>query len=222
MEQTELNAKGAEQTETAAEQKPFVRRGSFRVGYSSEDKAVLMCIVGAVLCACMFVVGLVLSGAPEDFLSFMGSVFWIIPAVLCLLLIPVILYGRNCTYYAGTEEFEAITPRGSDYLYYKEVTEVIYKPIMLWGRQRGWLVTVVTNVRDFTFRLLFDRGSELTEPKHTPFYLLELNAGLKQPEAADPELSAAIMSQFAVMQEKQEDRLSKKRKKKTWENLFDD
>ena len=204
MEQTELNAKDAEQTETAAEQKPFVRRGSFRVGYSGEDKAVLMCIVGAVLCACMFVVGLVLSGAPEDFLSFMGSVFWIIPAVLCLLLIPVILYGRNCTYYAGTEEFEAITPRGSDYLYYKEVTEVIYKPIMLWGRQRGWLVTVVTNVRDFTFRLL------------------ELNAGLKQPEAAEPERSAAIMSQFAVMQEKQEDRLSKKRKKKTWENLFDD
>ena len=30
------------------------------------------------------------------------------------------------------------------------------------------------------------------------------------------------MSQFAVMQEKQEDRLSRRRKKKTWENLFDD
>lgn len=30
------------------------------------------------------------------------------------------------------------------------------------------------------------------------------------------------MAQFAVMQEKQEDRVSRKRKKKTWENLFDD
>ena len=42
------------------------------------------------------------------------------------------------------------------------------------------------------------------------------------PEETDPELAAAVMAQFAVMQEKQEDRVSRKRKKKTWENLFDD
>jgi len=35
------------------------------------------------------------------------------------------------------------------------------------------------------------------------------------------EVDTAV-TQFAVMQEKQEDRVSRKRKKKTWENLFDD
>lgn len=204
------------------EKKPLVRRGSFRVGYGNEEKLIIMCIVGAVLCLCMFVVGLVLFGAPESFMGFMSSVFWIIPAVMCLVFIPVIFYGRRCSYYAGNTELEAITPRGSDYLYYSDISEVIYKPTTLFGKRRGYHVTVVTGVRDFTYRFIFDRSDDQFEPKHTPFYILEVNAGLKQPEQADPELSAAVMAQFALMQEKQEDRLSKKRKKKTWENLFDD
>lgn len=204
------------------EQKTLVRRGSFRVGYKNEGRLIAMCIVGAVLCLCMFIAGLILFGAPDSFLSFMGGVFWIVPAVVCAVLIPVIVYGRRCDYYAAENEMETITPAGSDYLYYSDISEVIYKPMTLFGKRRGYFVTVVTGVRDFTFRYLVNRDSELDQPEHTPFYLLELNAGLKQPEPEDPELSAAIMSQFAVMQEKQEDRLSKRRKKKTWENLFDD
>ncbi len=204
------------------EKKPFVRRGSFRMGYGNEGKLILLCIAGAVLCLCMMIVGLVIFGAPQDFIGFMASIFWIIPAVLCVIFIPIVIYGRNCSYYAGVEEFEAITPRGSEYLYYSDVSEVIYKPIYLFKKQRGWYVTVVTGVRDFTFRCLFDNSGEHTEPKHTPFYLLELNSGLKKPEADDPELAAAIMSQFAVMQEKQQDRLSKKRKRRSLKNLFDE
>lgn len=204
------------------EKKPLIRRGSFRVSYGSEEKLIIMCAVGAALCFCMFIVGLILFGAPSDAASFMGSVFWIIPAAVCIVCIPVIFYGRRCSYYAGEKELEAVTPGGSDYLYYSEISEVIYKPMTLFGKQRGYLVTVVTGVRDFTYRYIFDRSDELHEPKHTPFFILELNAGLKQPEQTDPELAAAVMAQFAVMQEKQEDRISKKRKKKTWENLFDD
>ncbi|MGN1339310.1 MAG: hypothetical protein ACI4WS_03370, partial [Oscillospiraceae bacterium] len=85
-----------------------------------------------------------------------------------------------------------------------------------------YYVTVVTGVRDFNFRYIIDSNSENRETKHTPFYLLELNAGLKQPEQTDPEVTAAILAQFDLMKEKQEDRLSRKRKKKTWENMFDD
>ncbi len=202
-------------------EKKFVRRGSFRVAYRNEGGLVIGCIIGAVLCFVMFIVGLVLFGAPQDFLGFMSSVFWIIPAVLCLICIPVIIYGRNCTYSAGDTELETKTPRGSEYLYYSDISEVIYKPIYLFRRERGFLVTVVTGVRDFTFRYIFG-GDELHKPEHTPFYILELNSGLRKPEEADPELKAAILSQFAMMQEKQEDRLSKKRPKKTWKNLFDD
>lgn len=203
------------------EKKPSVRRGSFRVGYNNEGRLVILCAAGAFLCMCMFIVGLIFFGAPDSFISFMGGVFWIIPAVLCLLIIPVIFYGRNCTYHAGEREMEIVSPKGSDYLYYSDISEVIYKQTLLFGKPRGYNVTVVTGVRDFSFRYLID-SPELNDPKHTPFYLLELNAGLKRPEPNDPELSAAVMAQFALMQEKQEDRLSKKRKKKTWENLFDD
>lgn len=208
--------------ENEQERKTLIRRGSFRVGYKNEDKLILMCIIGVVLCLGMFVTGLILFGAPDSFLSFMGGVFWIVPAVVCAVLIPVISYGRRCDYYAADKEMETVTPGGSDYLYYSDISEVIYKPMTLFGKPRGYFITVVTGVRDFTFRYLIERGSELDQPKHTPFYILELNAGLKQPEPEDPELKAAIMSQFAVMQEKQEDRLSRRRKKKTWENLFDD
>lgn len=202
--------------------KPIVRRGSFRVGYKNEDRLVILCAAGAFLCLCMFIAGLIIFGAPDSFLSFMGGVFWIIPSVMCVILIPVIVYGRNCAYFAGEKEMELITPKGSEYIYYSDISEVIYKHMTLFGKPRGYFITIVTGVRDFSFRYLIDRNSELNEPKHTPFYLLELNSGLKQPEPKDPELSAAVMAQFALMQEKQEDRLSKKRKKKTWENLFDD
>ena len=201
--------------------KPQTRRGSFRVGYKNEGRLIALCIAGVVLCLCMLVVGLVLFGAPDDFLDFMGSVFWIIPAVVCLILIPVIVYGRNCSYFAGEKEIEIISPNGSEYIYYSEISEVIYKHFTLFGKPRGYLVTVVTGVRDFSYRYLFS-SPEQTEPKHTPFFLLEINAGLKQPEQTDPEFAAAVLAQFDLMKEKQEDRLSRKRKKKTWENLFDD
>lgn len=199
----------------------MIRRGTFRVAYRNEDKLIIGCIIGAVLCVAMFITGLVMFGAPQDFLGFMSSVFWIIPAVVCVICIPVIRYGRNCAYNAGESEFEAITPRGSDYLYYSDISEVIYTPTRLFGKPRGFLVTVVTSVRDFKFQYIYG-GEELDQPEHTPFYLLEINAGLREPEAADPELTAAIMSQFAVMKEKQADRISKRRPKKNWKNLFDD
>lgn len=201
--------------------KKMIRRGSFRVSYNNEDKLVIFCIIGALLCIVMFIVGLVMFGAPEDFLGFMGSVFWIIPAVVCVVLIPVIMCGRTCSYSAGETELQTEMPGGTDYLYYSDISEVIYKPFLLFGKPRGLQVTVVTSVRDFTYRYIYS-SEEFTQPEHTPFYLLEINAGLKQPQESDPELTAAIMSQFAVMQEKQTDRISKKRPKKTWKNLFDD
>ncbi|MGN1341378.1 MAG: hypothetical protein ACI4WS_13885, partial [Oscillospiraceae bacterium] len=119
------------------EAKTMTRRGSFRVGYGNEEKLIIMCIFGAVLCLGMMVVGLVLFGAPESFIGFMSSVFWAIPAVVCVILIPVIIYGRNCSYYAGEKEMEFITPHGSDYLYYSDISEVIYKPLTLFRKHRG-------------------------------------------------------------------------------------
>lgn len=202
-------------------EKKLVRRGSFRVAYNNEDKLVIGCIIAALLCLCMMVTGLVMFGAPQDLLGFMSSVFWVIPAVVCVVCIPVILYGRRCTYTANETELEAKTSKGSEFLYYSEVSEVIYKPMYLFGKERGFLVTIVTGIRDITFRYIFD-NEDLHKPEHTPFYLLELNAGLRQPEEEDPEFAAAIMSQFVVMKEKQDDRISKKRPKKTWKNLFDD
>lgn len=211
-----------EDNKNEQKQEILIRRGSFRIGYANEKKLIVLCILGMLLCLCMFVGGLIAFGVPQDFLGFMCGVFWIIPFFLCLIIVPVLVYGRRCKYYTAEKEMEIITPTGRDYLYYSDISEVIYKSFRLFKRQRGYKITVVTGVRDYTYNLLFDSISEFTLPEYTPFYILELNSGLKKPVQPDPEFSAAIMSQFAVMQEKQEDRLSKKRKKKTWENLFDD
>ena len=199
-------------------QSRIVRRGSFRIGYKNEKKLVMLCLAGAAASILFMVLGLALFGAPVDFMGFMTSFFWLIPAVLCLALIPALSYGRNCTYYADESEFRTVTPSGTDYLYYSDISEVVYKPIMKLGRKRGYLVTVVTGVRDFTYPCLFGRYSELTEPEHTPFYLLELNAGLRQPQPRDEEHSAAVMAMFAEMQERQTDRLSRKAKKSLWKD----
>ena len=93
------------------EKKPMIRRGSFRVGYGSEEKLIIMCGIGAALCLCMFIVGLVLFGAPTDFMGFMSSVFWIIPMVICLVFIPVIIYVRRSRRAAATTCITAISPR---------------------------------------------------------------------------------------------------------------
>lgn len=196
----------------------IVRRGSFRIGYKNEKRLVVLCLAGAAASILFMVLGLVLFGTPVDFAGFMTSFFWLIPAVLCLALIPALSYGRNCTYYADESEFRTVTPSGTDYLYYTDISEVVYKPIMKLGRKRGYLVTVVTGVRDFTYPCLFGRHSELTETEHTPFYLLELNAGLRQPQPRDEEHSTAVMAMFAEMQERQADRLSRKAKKSLWKD----
>lgn len=196
----------------------IVRRGSFRIGYKNEKRLVMLCLAGAAASILFMVLGLVLFGAPVDLAGFMTSFFWLIPAVLCLALIPALSYGRNCTYYADESEFRTVTPSGTDYLYYTDISEVVYKPIMKLGRKRGYLVTVVTGVRDFTYPCLFGRHSELTETEHTPFYLLELNAGLRQPQPRDEEHSTAVMAMFAEMQERQADRLSRKAKKSLWKD----
>lgn len=196
----------------------IVRRGSFRIGYKNEKRLIIICLAGAAASIMFMVLGLVMFGAPENVLGFMTSFFWLIPAALCLAVIPALSYGRNCTYYADESEFRTVTPAGTDYLYYSDISEVVYKPIMKLGRKRGYLVTVVTGVRDFTYPCLFGRNSELTEPEHTPFYLLELNAGLKQPQPRDEEHSTAVMAMFAEMQERQADRLSRKAKKSLWKD----
>lgn len=217
-------AEGTEAAETADKAAPLIRRGSFRIGYKNEGKLMLLCAIAAVLCVLMFIAGIGIYGLPRDFLTFMGGVFWIIPAVVCVIIDLLVYNGKRCEYRCAETEMEMKTPKGTDYFYYSDIAEVIYKPITLFGKSRGFLVTIVTGVRDFTFRYLSEANLEVTTPEDSPFYILEVNAGLKKPLKIQPAHADLIMSQFESMVARQKDDRERKEeiKREMLHKFFDD
>lgn len=202
---------------------PLIRRGSFRVGYKNEKKLVIICVVGFVLCVGMCCMGLAVFGKPVDFMGFMSGSFWAVPAVLCLILIPVIRYGRSCTYSFSDTEMEIVTPKGRDYLYYSDIKAVNYTPMLSGGKQRGWLVNVVTGFREYSYRCLLENPDELIDTDQTPFYVLEINSGLKQEEEITQSASAEILSRFDIMQGQQtQRRIERAKRRPLKERLMDD
>ena len=123
---------------------------------------------------------------------------------LCVLCIGlVVIVTAVSVWYIGGKQYrwetndEALILRcGNEerYYYYSEVWSVTYEKYGI-GGLRGWEVTIKTEYREETWRLVIGTQRIYSDFSETPFYILMQNCGLAPPDGVTLE-SAAIDDAF--------------------------
>lgn len=160
----------------------FKARGEFRVRGWFE---VPLTMVGLI----MLVIGppAILNKMADPDFAF-GGTFAAVPLALLIWavfwwwIVRIAHSGVTCRYEADEKEFR-ITSVGKkpkrEVLYYTDVTAVEYKPLHHLNRRlRGYRVTITTKYRKIVYDYVFGRKKLFTEPKDTPFRIIEEQAGL--------------------------------------------
>lgn len=65
-----------------------------------------------------------------------------------------------------------------EYFYYREITDIRWEELKLFGRRRGWVVTIETEIKTAVYPVIFK--SSCNEITDTPFYCLMLNTGIAE------------------------------------------
>ena len=130
-----------------------------------------------------------------DAIAYSNVIFLVVAAAV----FAVIISGLHCTYDAGQTEFVITGPgRKKEIFYYSDVQSLSYEPMMLLSRKRGYIVTITTGVRDVIYYYIYSENKVHTEPKDTPFYYLEYNAGLCEEDTEPPADVEAVKEMIEV------------------------
>ncbi len=164
-----------------SETEKMLSKGEFKCAYDRE--MIYLAIIGVILIVSLIV------ALPVIFyiIGFMGRrgrfdalIVMLIPFYLIFgSLFAAILNGRTCHYDAGEKEFIITGPgKRKEFFYYDDVQDIRTEELKLFGKKRGYIVTVTTGVRDIEYRYIFGKNKVFTGIDATPFYYLGLNSGL--------------------------------------------
>lgn len=183
------------------EERKHCSKGEFKCAFDNE-----MVYLGIIVA---IIVVLVLASLPMllslmGILGSRGGVRFIYAVILVGYIIfgsafAVILNGRTCNYDANETEFVVTGPGNrKEYFYYSDVQDITTEEFKLFGKKRGYIVTISTGVRDIQYRYIFGKNKVFTDIDGTPFYYLGLNSGIyaKTRVNVDDEL---VNSQFESM-----------------------
>ncbi len=156
-------------------------RGEFKCGYNHE--AVFLAIIAVILIVVLILVApsllSMISGASR---RTRGTIIEVAALPLYLVfgtMFAFILNGRTYEYNAGETEFVVTGPgKHKEFFYYNDVQDIRTEELKLFGKKRGYIVTITTGVRDIQYRYVFGRNKVFTGIEATPFYYLGVNSGL--------------------------------------------
>ncbi len=180
------------------------RKGSFKCVSGAVRYFSALLLAGGLMMALLFVLSLINFGEDINQLIIRaGAVCFVMEGAFAAIRI-ILSLGDDYTYEAGDTDF-VVTDRYGDktYFYYSDLTSVNYTAITENSSIRGYVVEIATGMRVVKYRFRFGPNAEKFSTAATPFYCLEVNAGLREPEDI-PEDSEAIMAQFERMQRHQE------------------
>lgn len=174
-------------------------RGSFR----TVNKLQSLC--GTFLAAGLMMIALVVIGCIFDFgdeaNSIVVSLFFVclgLETVAAVVWFIAGLRGEH-RYEIRDTEFSVIAPNGSEEIfYYSDVKNVDYTAFKK-GKSRGYTVKITTGIRSVTYQFLFGVNAEKFDTSATPFFELEVKAGLREPIPVVEVDKDAIMEQFEQM-----------------------
>lgn len=165
----------------------IIARGEMRCRRKGESLRAFAVILAILLCQAAALAVLANNVATSDIieLPFQGLEFLLLTEGAFMIgwgVVRMICDGRPYTYEADEKEFR-ITSVGKkpkrEVLYYTDVAAVEYKPLHHLNRRlRGYRVTITTKYRKIVYDYVFGRKKLFTEPKDTPFRIIEEQAGL--------------------------------------------
>lgn len=178
-------------------------RGSFRTVNKVQSLCVTFLAAGLLMIAlvvigCMFDFG-------DDVNSIVTSLFFICLGLEALAALVWFVAGfrGDHTYEVRNTEFSVTAPNGSkEIFYYSDVKNVDYTAFRK-GKSRGYTVKITTGIRSVTYQFLFGVNAEKFDTSATPFFQLEVNAGLREPMTAVEVDKDMIMQQFEQMSREQ-------------------
>ena len=98
-----------------------------------------------------------------------------------LIAVAVIINGEEYRYTANEEKMTITDPKGKKTeFYYTDIKKVTYEKLTLFlDRQRGFDVYIDNGCHVFRYQYIYGKNKLLREEKHTPFFILEEQAGLR-------------------------------------------
>ena len=204
---------------------PIQRKGSFKCISRAVDVFTLLLILGLILIAVVYFLSLFNFGKDKnEHVLLCGAVLFVVEGTLAAVRVMLTL-GREYDYAAGEKDFTITAPDGSkEYFYYSDVSEVNYTPIYKKKLLAGYVTDITTGARTVRYRFFFGPNAENTSTAATPFYILEVNSGLREPEPEDKN-SEKIIEEFARMQLRQSIALQKTsregRESQFWDSIED-
>lgn len=176
------------------------RKGSFKCISRAADVFSVLLVVGVLVMAGIFVLSFFNFGKDKnEQIILCGAVCFVIEGTLAAVRVLLSL-GREYSYEAGEKDITITAPDGSkEYFYYSDVSEVSYTAIYRKKLLVGYVTEIVTSTRKVTYRFFFGPNAENTSTAATPFYILEVNSGLRELES-DEKNSDRIMEEFERMQ----------------------
>lgn len=179
-------------------------RGSFR----TVNKVQSLC--GTFLAAGLLFTALTVIGCMFDFgdeiNSIVTSLFFVCLGLEAATAVVWIISGLrgDHSYEVRDTEFSVTAPNGSEEIfYYSDVKSVDYTAFKK-GRRRGYNVKITTGIRSVAYQFLFGVNAENFDTSATPFYQLEVNAGLREPMPVIEKDKDMIMEQFEKMSREQQ------------------
>lgn len=170
----------------------FHTSGYFRCSYPFERTAALIITAIAILLFIIFY-GVFLR---ETGNNPTGSIFYILRCGLFLFIptgfiyftaITILFRGQEYRYTADEKYFTIFCPespsgRKTVYISYSDVAAVTYEKNTLFGIERGYKVTIVTNKGTHCFNYCIERRTKLRGTDTTPFHIIEERSSGKKPE----------------------------------------
>ena len=167
----------------------FESHGKFRCQYSME-KFYMILIVVLYLAGLGAIHGFMMSWMETEsqalFIALADIVCWAVWTVICVIPFRLLMFGSEYEYSADGDKMTIYHGSNTMDIFYYNVMNVRYEPLEFFGRQRGFVVTIVTRKSTNVFRLIYRRFDAKMSPETTPFAILEERSGLKKP--SDPDL----------------------------------
>lgn len=178
-----------------------IRRGTFRCFNKAANMCGALFMAGLLMVAVVTVLSIFDFGEISEIIS---SFFWVcigLEAVVAVTWIVVSMRG-DYSYEIREDEFSVTAPNGdTEYFFYSDIQSVDYIPINK-GKDKGYTVKITTGMRTVRYQFVFGYRAENTDTSATPFYYLEVRAGLRE-EIEEEVDKDKIMEQFERMTREQ-------------------
>lgn len=167
----------------------FETHGKFRCTYSTEKFYLILITVlyfAGLSASSGVLIGTMEAESQALFIALAVLVAWVIWTVICIIPFRLVLFGSEYDYSADGDKMTIYHGMSTMDIFYYNVMNVRYEPLLFFGKQRGFVVTIVTRKSTNVFRLIYRRFDAKMSPETTPFAILEERAGLKK--QSDPDL----------------------------------